>query len=143
MGHYYYLYFQTLLYHSYFPLHSCYSWDTAFSVMMKTVSTSGLNNVAFLSLVTQKHVQNNLRPTGSFYSAWEPGICSFLLQAGPGSCASRFCSHPIGQHYVTWLHLTARKPGKCSLRGGCQLFICKGRIYIAGQLTISTILPCS
>lgn len=33
---------------------------------------------------------------------------------------------PHCQHYVTWLHLATRKPGKCSLWVGCQPLMCKG-----------------
>ena len=43
------------------------------------------------------------------------GAYSFLLQARSESCMCDFCSYPIGQNIVIWLHLAKREARKCSV----------------------------
>lgn len=82
----------------------------------------------FLSLVTQLQVQTQFRANVTVLQRLGASIYTFLSQVRPGSCTSHFCSHPIGQHYVTWLPQLIRKPGKCSLQVSCLLLAWKDKV---------------
>lgn len=64
LGHYYYLrsLFPNSLHHSQLPAHSGESWDIGFSAVMTTLTTGGLKNTAFSSVI-QQHVQKRFKAT--------------------------------------------------------------------------------
>lgn len=103
----------------------CTSWSVGFCTMIKTLTTQWFKRQSVFFCHSKKMCKSQ-RANMKVLRCPEARYLLFLFTDMTRKWYRSLLLIPHCQHYVTWLHLATRKPGKCSLWVGCQPLMCKG-----------------
>lgn len=141
-GHYYYLnsvskypYVTTTL-----SAHSCNSWDAGVVVIEDPHNQRFLKNLVFLSLALRSIRKSN---QGQHDSSTMPGSQASTPYRYDQKVIESFLLPAHWLAYVTWSHLAEGNLGNVVFGWAVSYYHGEERMGITGQLTVSTLLPCS